>query len=198
MYDTDGWADTKEVIVGLYPKWNLTSEQASAFRDEFQPLYQEALREAVRRLWLEDKFGSGTLNPGRLKAMYGRVRSEREAAHRSADPDPGDTLDYEDIRRSHENMLRRVLMSPVAAVNSAADIIRKGIGRWGWIRPKRNEGNDPTKWSDMMRSAVMYEIENPSTEAGDATDSTVSGGLLSTAERLVDSGSGRRPNREEP
>lgn len=173
--DTDAWAQTKDVIIGLYPKWNLTIEQAKAFREEFQPLWQPALREAIRRLWLEDKFGKGTLSPGRLKAMYGRVRAQSEAAHRASAHTPDDEVDYGDIKLSHENLLRRVLMAPISAVTAAAQRIREGVGRWGWIKPQKNEGDNPTKWSAMMRSAVMYEMENPSTEAEDATDSSEPG-----------------------
>jgi len=173
--DTDNWAQTKDVIIGLYPKWNLTVEQAKAFREEFQPLWQPALREAVRRLWLEDKFGSGTLSPGRLKAMYGRVRAENEAVQRGPDPDPEREPDREEIRQSHEHLLRRVLLAPISAVTAAAQRIREGAGRWGWIRPQKSDGDNPTKWSAMMRSAVMYEMENPSTEAADATDSSEPG-----------------------
>lgn len=198
------WNQTKEVIIGLYPKWNLTVEQATAFREAFQPLWQPALREAVRRLWLEDKFGSGTLNPGRLKAMYGRVRAESEAVQHAAAPSPDTEANPEEIRQSHENLLRRVLMAPVAAVAAASDLIRGGVGRWGWIRPQKSGGNDPTEWSAMMRSAVMYEIENPSAmegvtdEMADDADPTEFGGDLPEAGGLDFSGPSGGDDREGP
>ncbi len=167
----EDWNETKSTIVGLYPKWNLTVEQAKAFREEFQSMKQDVLREAVKRLWLEDKFSNTSLNPGKLKAMYHKVRSENERA--AAGPSDASETEYPweeaEIAESHEALLRRLLLAPVTSVRSAAATIRSGIGRWGWIRPKKSGGDNPIEWSAMMRSAVMYEMENPSKEAGDAT-----------------------------
>ena len=79
MNHCDEWSKTKDVIAGLYPKWSLTTEQASVFRDEFMPLRQDVLRDAVKRLRIEDKYGAGSLNNGKLKAMYSRVMQEKDS-----------------------------------------------------------------------------------------------------------------------
>ncbi len=189
MFTSEEWTKTTECIAGLYPKWSLTDEQARVFRDQFHPLEQGSLREAVKRLWIEDKFGGSSPNPGKLKTMYDRVRAEQHAvaeSHRQQ-KQIEDDYDWESIRRSHENILRKVLLAGVAACSAAANVIRSGVGRWGLIRPARCEGDDPNKWSTMMQAAVLYEIENPThakegEENDDTPTSTVSdgGGLTGT------------------
>ena len=172
MFTSDEWTLTTECIAGLYPKWSLTDEQARAFRERFQALHQDSLREAVKRLWIEDKFGGSSPNPGKLGAMYGRVRDEGEAVARAgaSREQVGANVDWDDVRRNHENILRKVLMAGVSVCSLAANMIRSGAGRWGWIRPQRCEGDDPNRWSTMMQAAVLYEIENPTESAKEGDD----------------------------
>lgn len=170
FYNAEEWAKTRETIIGLYPKWNLTGDQATVFREQFQKMHQPTLREAVKQLWLEDKFSNTSLNPGKLRAMYGRVRAENEAAAQRRKPESSEEYDWDEINNSRQNALRQVLMAPIAAVSAAADTVRRGIGRWAMLRPQQSSGNDPTQWSAMMRAAVLYEMDNPSKEAGDDAD----------------------------
>ncbi len=172
MNHYDEWSKTKDVIAGLYPKWSLTTEQASVFRDEFMPLRQDVLRDAVKRLWIEDKFGAGSLNNGKLKAMYSRVMQEKDSATDENRAYVEDEVSYEEIERDHEAIHRSVLLSDVEDVIAAAERIRKGYGRWGYISFNKCEGSNPSGWSAMMQSAVLYEIENPSLPDGVVKDDT--------------------------
>lgn len=188
MNHHDEWSQTKDVIVGLYPKWSLTTQQASVFRDEFMPLRQDVLREAVKRLWVEDKFGAGSLNNGKLKAMYTRVRQEKEAAFNERDDEHEDEVDWKDVKEDHEAILRRVLLSDVNSVMAAADRIRNGFGRWGYMRPQMCEGSNPSNWSAMMQSAVLYEMENPSVPDGVVKDDTLPSEVFDKERREPEAG----------
>ena len=169
MFTSEKWSETKELIIGLYPKWNPTVEQAGLFRDKFSPLDQSAVQEAVKRMWLEDKFGSGQLSPGKLMVMYGKIKDEMAAVHQShVEMGAEVSLEQERAMREceEEASLRKILMLPIDVVRLAASKICRGLGRWSMFSKIRVDSENPNEWSFMGKCAVLYEIENPTDEGG--------------------------------
>mgnify|MGYP003647952550 CR=1 FL=1 len=170
MFYSEKWAETKELVIGLYPKWKPTEDQAKLFREKFSPLDQAAVQEAIKRMWLEDKFGSGQLSPGKLMSKYRIIKDEMAAVYdsKSRDNAYGQDGDLEDgDRQAQEDAcLRRLLMLPFDQVRKAAARILTGLGRWSMFSKIRVDSDNPSDWSFMGKCAVLYEIDNPSKEDG--------------------------------
>jgi hypothetical protein len=180
MFYNEKWGETKELIIGLYPKWKPTEDQARLFREKFSPLDQAAVQEAVKRMWLEDKFGSGQLSPGKLKAKYGIIKDEMAAVFdsKSREDSYGQDRDLEDadIQEQEDACLTRLLMLPFDQVKKAAAKILAGLGRWSMFARIRVDSDNPSDWSFMGKCAVLYEIDNPSEEDGKDAESERHGG----------------------
>ena len=164
MFYSDKWDDTKEVIVGLYPKWTPTGEQAKIFRDRFAPLDQSALQEAVKRMWLEDKFGSGQLSPGKLRARYRIIKDEIAASFNGSQQQEDvydEQAERQEIDQQNSACLRKLLLLPFDQVKAAAAKVLSGLGRWTMFSKISVGSDNPSDWSFMGRCAVLYEIENP-------------------------------------
>lgn len=167
MFYSDKWDETKELIVGLYPKWTPTEEQAKIFRDRFAPLDQSALQEAIKRMWLEDKFSSGQLSPGKLKARYRIVKDEIAASFNGTqhqDDVQDERAERQEIDMQNEDCLRRLLLLPFDQVKSAAAKVLAGLGRWKMFSKISVGSDNPADWSFMGKCAVLYEVENPTEE----------------------------------
>ena len=167
----EGWADTLELLQGLFPSAEITQEQYDIWRDDLASMNQEDVRIAIKQHWREKNWKTPKLQM--VKSIIYQIKENRAQEFVSSDEDrSAQEYEKQQIRWSNEATLERLKETPVATLLEAAERARI---RFGMLLSSTTSGDDPTDWSIMFRAAVVYVMDDR-----DERNSDVSAGGLAT------------------
>ena len=159
----DGWADTLELLQGLFPKAEITQKQYDIWRDDLATMNEKDVRIAIKQHWREKGWKTPQLPA--VKSIIYQIKENRAQEFISSDEDR-QAHEYEEqqIRLSQEMMLARLLKTPADELLSAAACARN---KYSMVLSK-SSGDDPKDWSVIFRAAVIYVMDGADEENSDA------------------------------